>query len=548
MNPNNQKQMRLALLLIAIIVWNKPVFGQAKSRKFPSPVNHPAINVSTPFISMDDNSMIFIADNGEDNMLTVNYTTKDGVNWKQPVAMSRTVNNPKLNFLKGFSLSADGKTMYLTNQKAGGIGGFDILISELKGAIWSEPINPGKPINSSLHDGCPSVSIDGNALYFMRCEKMDNNKAENCKIMVAKKRSTGQWEEPVELPATINTGNSQVPRIMGDGETLIFSSNKLSGNKGGMDLYMARLKGSQWTAPVALDFANTATDDQFVSASALSRYLIRDTKGSKKSEIVELLFPPDQKPKGLMKVEGKIIGLENLTSAYISLFNLKDQSRVFNGRPLVDGSFVVYMKEGENYDLSVEPEQDNYTFFSKQFNVIGEKLSALEKVNINLKKVSTGDEIELSGLSFKPYSTDISSTSTQELRRLERLVKGNSSYKFNIDVTLIGWQQDSVQSNPDLTEIKRDTTHTLVTYTVATTSAALDSLTNTRDSVFTATRDSIFVKTTYHNDRTQKQSQAVKTYLVSQGVAAGNLSTTFRAVAEGLFENRKTKVKVTVLK
>ncbi len=540
--------MRLALLLLAILVGYQPAFGQAKSRKFPSPVNHPAINVSTPFISMDDNSMIFIADNGEDNMLTVNYTIKDGVNWKQPVAMSRTVNNPKLNFLKGFALSADGKTMYLTNQKAGGIGGFDILISELKGAIWSEPINPGKPINSNLHDGCPSVSIDGNTLYLMRCEKMDNNKGENCKIMVAKKRSTGQWEEPVELPATINTGNSQVPRIMGDGETLIFSSNKFAGNKGGMDLYMTRLKGSLWTAPIALDFANTATDDQFVTASALSRYLIRDTKGSKKSEIVELLFPPDQKPKGLMKVEGKIIGLENLTSAYISLFNLKDQSRVFNGRPLADGSFVVYMKEGENYDLSVEPEQDNYTFFSKQFNVIGEKLSALEKVNINLKKVSAGDEIELSGLSFKPYSTDISSTSTQELRRLVRLVKGNSSYKFNIDVTLIGWQQDSIQSNPDLTEIKRDTTHTLVTYTVATTITALDSLTNTRDSVFTATRDSIFVKTTYHNDRTQKQSQAVKTYLLSQGVAAGNMSTTFRAVAEAVIENRKTKVKVTVLK
>jgi len=539
--------MRLALLLIAILAWYEPSFGQAKTRKFPSPVNHPAINVSTPFISLDDNSMVFIADNGEDNMLTVNYTTKDGVNWKQPVAMSRTVNNSKLNFLKGFALSADGKTMYLTSQKAGGIGGFDILISELKGTVWSEPINPGKPINSTLHDGCPSASIDGNTLYFMRCVKMDINKAESCKIMVVKKRSTGQWEEPVEMPASVNTGNSQVPRIMGDSETLIFSSNKFAGNKGGMDLYMTRLTGSQWATPVALDFANTPTDDQFVTASALSRYLIRDTKGPKKSEIVELLFPTDQKPKGLMKVEGKIAGLQIPSSAYISVFNQKDQIRVFNGRPLADGSFVVYLKEGENYDLSVEPEQDNYTFFSKQFSVVGEKLSALEKVNVNLKKLSAGDEIELPGLSFLPYSTDVSSTSTQELRRLVRLMKGNPSYKFNVDVTLIGWQQDSVQSNPDLTEIKRDTTHTMVTYTVAPT-VTMDSVTNQIDSVITATRDSIFVKTTYHNDRTQKQSQSVKTYLLSQGIAAGNLSTTFKAVVEGVIENRKTKVKVTVLK
>lgn len=538
--------MRPGFLFIAILIWYQPSFGQAKTRKFPSPVNHPAINVSTPFISLDGNSMIFIADNGEDNMLTINYTSKDGVNWKEPIAMSRTVNNAKLNFLKGFALNADGKIMYLTNQKAGGIGGFDILISELKGAIWSEPINPGTPINSKLHDGCPSVAVDGNTLYFMRCEKMDINNAENCKLMVVKKRPTGQWEEPVELPASINTGNSQNPRIMGDSETLIFSSNKFSGNKGGMDLYMTRLTGTQWSAPVALDFANTATDDQYVSASSLSRYLIRDAPGQRKSEIIEILFPPDQKPKGLMKVEGKIVGLENLTSAYISVFNQKDQSRVYNGRPLVDGSFVVYMKEGVVYDLSVEPEQDNFTFYSKQFNVTGEKLSALEKISVNLKKVSIGDEIELPGLSFNPYKKTISSSSTQELRRLTRLIKGNSSYKFNIDVTLMGLQRDSLQSNPDLTEMQRDTSHIQVTYTIDSITTSVDSVTTKIDSMITATRDSLVVKVTYHNDRTEQQSQAIRTYLISQGIAEGNLSITFKAIMESVTENRKTKVKITV--
>ena len=273
--------MRSAFLLIAVIVCYKQSFGQAKMRKLPNPINHPAINVSTPFISMDGNTMAFISDYAEDNALTLNYTTKDGVNWKEPVALSKVVNS-KLNFIRGFALSADGKTLYLTNQKFGGIGGFDILISELKGAIWSDPLNPGTPVNSKLHDGCPSISVDGNTLYFMRCEKMDVNKAENCKLMVVKKKPTGQWEEPVELPATINSGNSQTPRIMGDSETLIFASNKFPGNKGGMDLYVTRLTGTQWSAPIPLDFANTTMDDQYVSASSLGRYLLRDAPGQKK--------------------------------------------------------------------------------------------------------------------------------------------------------------------------------------------------------------------------------------------------------------------------
>jgi hypothetical protein len=534
--------MKHAFLLIALVICCKQSFGQAKMRKLPSPINHPAINVSAPFISMDGNSMIFISDNAEDNALTLFYSIKEGVNWREPVMMPKSVNG-KLNFLRGFALSSDGKTLYLTNQKFGGIGGYDILISELKGTVWSEPMNPGTPLNSKLHDGCPSASVDGGVLYFMRCEKMDANKADNCKLMVVKKKPTGQWEEPMELPAIINTGNSQTPRIMGDSETLIFSSNKFPGNKGGMDLYVTRLNGTQWTAPVPLDFANTVTDDQFVTASSLGRYLMKEAPGQKKSELIELLFPGDVKPKGLMKVEGKVTGLENPASAYVSVFNQKDQSRVYNGRPLKDGSFVVYMKEGGVYDLSVEPEQDNFTFYSKEFEVIGEKLTALEKINVTLKKISTGDEIELPGISFKPYSKTIAPSSTQELRRLVRLMKGNPGYKFNIDVTLIGLQQDSIQSNPDLTEIQADTTHIPITYTIH---QPADSLSSNADSVITATRDSVVVKVTYHNNRSQQQSQAVKSYLISQGILEGNLTISFKAIDEAILENRKTKTKVTV--
>jgi hypothetical protein len=126
------------------------------------------------------------------------------------------------------------------------------------------------------------------------------------------------------------------------------------------------------------------------------------------------------------------------------------------------------------------------------------------------------------------------------------MMKGNPAYKFNIDVTLVGLQQDSVQSNPDLTEIQADTTHIPVTYTIHNVISPTDSLTTKLDSVTTATRDSLVVKVTYHNNRTEQQAQAVKTYLITQGVGEGNLSISFKALAEAIPENRKTKVKVTV--
>jgi len=522
-----------ALLLIATTI----CFGQAKIRKMPNNINHPAINVSTPYISFDGNSLIFISDYGEDNSLVMNYTTKiDAVNWRDPVVMPKNVNT-RLNFLKGFALSQDGKTLYITSLKSGGLGGYDLYTSTLAGATWTEMKNFGLPINSNKHEGTPSITSDGSTMYFMRCEQMDANKAGACKIMMVKKKTNGQWEEPSELPSYINTGNSQVPRIMGDGETLIFSSDKFPAGKGGMDLYVTKMNNGEWSRPVALDFANTSTDDQYVSATSLGRYLMKEAPGQRKTEIVELLFPSELKPKGMMKVEGKIVA-ENPAAAYISVYNQKDQ-RVFNGRPYTNGSFTIYLKEGDIYDLSVEPEKDNFTFYSKKFDLTGENLSISGNETITLKPLAHGDVIELNGLSFKPLSSELTAGSTQELRRLVRMIKGNPSYKFNIEVSLFGLQQDSVKSTPELTEVTSDSIKIAVPHQV------IDSLV-TPPTTKTVMHDSIRVKHTYSNDRTANQGLEVVNYLVSQGIAGSSFTLTHNAVAEPVLQNRKTVVKVIV--
>jgi hypothetical protein len=324
---------------------------------------------------------------------------------------------------------------------------------------------------------------------------------------------------------------------MGDGETLIFSSDKFPAGKGGMDLYVTKMNNGEWSRPVALDFANTSTDDQYVSATSLGRYLMKEAPGQRKTEIVELLFPSELKPKGMMKVEGKIVA-ENPAAAYISVYNQKDQ-RVFNGRPYTNGSFTIYLKEGDIYDLSVEPEKDNFTFYSKKFDLTGENLSISGNETITLKPLAHGDVIELNGLSFKPLSSELTVGSTQELRRLVRMIKGNPSYKFNIEVSLFGLQQDSVKSNPELTEVTSDSIKIAVPRQV------IDSLL-TPPTTKTVMHDSIRVKHTYSNDRTANQGLEVVNYLVSQGIAGSSFTLTHNAEAEPVLQNRKTVVKVIV--
>lgn len=565
---------KLALLLITLISFQ--CFGQAKLRKLPSTINHPAINVYSPYVSLDGNTLVFISDNSDENQLTMFYTAKkDAVNWNEPVMLPKTVNN-RLNFLGGFALSADGKTLYISSLKSGGLGGFDILVSPLKGTAWAEPTNLGLPINSREHEACPSVTPDESTLYFMRCSKMDQRSASDCRIFVSKKSRLGRWEEPVELPSYINTGNSQAPRIMGDGETLLFSSDQFANNKGGMDLYFTKLNGSAWSRPIPLDFANTPKDDQYVSATALGRYLLKDQQGQRSNEIVEMLFTDDVKPKTAVKMEGNVSGISNPDSPYIAVFDQKTQKSIYNGRPDKSGNFTFYLKEGAKYDFSVEPETDAFTFYSKVYDFTGDHPPMFEQVDATLKPVVKGTELELA-IDFEPYHSTIAGSSAQELRRLVRMTKGNPNHKFSIDVSLVGYLSDSIKSIPDLTQLRIDTLRFMVEKQIPDT-VKLDSLLimmNRRDSLNkmktdstivsndeyfkdqidsirrTAFKliqvDSIGLKYTYHNDRTGLQAKAIVDYLINEGVSASNLNLTHTARPESIAEKRKTIVKIKVV-
>lgn len=525
------RDLLASLFVSSAIVCGLPgtTLAQNKINRFGAPINHPSINVSSPYVNLEGNSMLFVSDNAEDNVLTVFYSTKpDGVNWKEPVALPKTLNG-RLNFLRGFGLSSDGRQLFISTTKGGGLGGYDIYSSDLKGTYWSEPLNVGQPVNSKENEACASLTTDGNTMYFMRCTKMDAGSASGCKIMVATKRPQDtRWQTPVELPANINTGNSQAPRIMGDGESLIFSSDKMGG-KGGMDLFITKKSGSGWSKPVPLDFVNTADNDEFVSANSLGRYLVKDSPTKTATEILEVLFPADIKPKAVMKVEGRVQGPANLASPYVSLVDAKTQARLANTRPTKDGAFTLYLTEGNIYNVIVDPEQDNFSFFSHKYDLTGEKISTLEKLDAVLKPVAAGDQIELTGVSFQPNSSDMTEASKTELRKVARLINGSPSLKFNVEVSLYGYLEDTVQSNPDLTEVRYDTVGLMKLILP-------DSLMEPLDSTVVMTR--------YHNDRTQQEALEIVNFLIEQGVPANRVKPSTK-VYEAIPEERKTTIKLT---
>lgn len=522
-----------ALIFLALVA---PLgsFSQAKVRKMSTVINHPSLNIFAPYISADANAIVFLTDNAEDNALTPFFSFRENADWKEPQVLPKYINT-RLNFLRGYGLSADGGTLYFSTLKSPGVGGFDICTSDWKGA-WANPVNLGAPINSRAHEACATITPDGKTMYFMRCEKMDQMKAERCRILRVDKKSNGMWGEPVELPEHINTGNSQSPRIMADAETLIFSSDQMGTSKGGMDLYVSRLRDGNWSTPVPMTFVNTEKDDQYVSVTGLGRYLLRDSPGARKHELVEYLIPEELRPKGMMKIDGTVVDDQGQPlQAYISLFDIATGKRVYNGRPNRDGTFLLYAMEGSRYELSVDPEHGNKTYFSRVFDLTTDRIPQLEKVHAVLRPVMPDDQFELNGITFREGTGEIDlASSDRELKRFARIVTSNPDLKFEVEVFFEGYQEDSIQSNPDLTEVKTDTVHWKY--------VDIDTLGQLYE------RDTASVKVIYHNNRAVTQARSIVEYLISSGAREDNVEGFAHAVPATIPENRKTLVRARVIK
>ena len=527
---------RLAFILIyciPLVSWS-----QAEKRVLSSTINQPGLNAWAPAISGDGNTLVFLTDYSRDGHHSMYYSEKKGSQWTEPVEVDRVVNNPNLNYRGGYSLSFDGDEIYFTSSKTG-LGGYEIWRSKRQGSSWLAPSNLGKPVNSASNEGTPSLSPDGQELYFMRCDKMSEyGGASGCKLYVSKIKY-GKWQEPELLPDNINSGDTQNPNILADGRTLIFASNK-PGGKGGLDLYMSKKVENTWQDPIAMDYLNTADNDQFVTVDAKGRYLIRAESNGKDHDLVQLLIPAEFKPQTVMRVRGKVTDeAGNPVKARLTVFDVDLRDRIWNESLSENGEFILVLNEGSTYDVTVSHPDPAYKYFAKVYSLEEVGRRDRETLDISLRPMVKGDEYEAAVL-FESFGTTLDDRSTYELRRLTDLLRKNEHINIELAVGQTNYQQDSIRSSSDLTEITYDSLLVKKKIAVIDTAAEIQTdsltLTNSGDSLSARPNPTFIeveeweVKTTYHNDRTEAQSKALVEYLTSKGVSPDRISVrTYRA-------------------
>ena len=187
-------------------------------------------------------------------------------------------------------VSKDGNTAYLTVNTSvietkNPTRSSDICVSErTKKDRWSTP-KPikNKTINTSFFDGAPTLTADGNTMYFVSDRNGDKTRAD---IFVVYKDGN-KWGEAKALPSIINSkGNETTPFITPDNRYLFFSSDGYVG-MGGYDIYVSENLGNEWSKPKNLGpVFNTVNNDthfkyyKALKKAVLSTYRLQDNKAS----------------------------------------------------------------------------------------------------------------------------------------------------------------------------------------------------------------------------------------------------------------------------
>ncbi len=118
-------------------------------------------------------------------------------------------------------LTFDGRSLYFSSDRPGGYGGYDLWVSRRVNDEWQMPTNLGVNINSDLDEGGPSLTANGNELYFYR------HSTEFYPVGYIAKSTLidNQWTVAQALPAPVNSEyGERDPAISPDGQYLYFIS------------------------------------------------------------------------------------------------------------------------------------------------------------------------------------------------------------------------------------------------------------------------------------------------------------------------------------
>lgn len=396
--------------------------------------------------SIDGEAILFIRRYSSSDELMV--ATKDGEDY---IVRPGFAEFDEFAEIGTFSFSANGKFLVFTScNNRNGFGGCDLYYSRIKNGEWISPRNMGPVINTPAWESQPSLSADGNALYFSSNRK-DGQGGKDIWVSVRGGEYNG-WTMPVNLGANINTkDNEESPFIHADGYTLYFRSNGLPG-MGDFDNYFSARKGDHlsWAKATNMGYPiNTIGHDGGLTVSldgergytSTDREFLENRETNTNLEVFTFPIPEYAKP--ILTTYLKVNVIDAITKQPIAANKVEltdgENGDVLSRNEAEDGVYVTSLPTGKSYGLSVEME--GYIFQSRYFDLIGNN-TAVDPFVISVEmmpipKAESPDivfdtPVVLNNIFFETGSAKLKEVSMVEINRLVVTLKKQPTLKIRI--------------------------------------------------------------------------------------------------------------------
>ncbi len=135
----------------------------------PKPIINKYINTSyfesSACVTADGNTMFFVSEREKDGYGhgDIYMVKREGNSWGIPVNLGPTINTPYDEI--GVYIHPDGKTLFFSSNGHNTMGGHDIFMSYFENEKWSTPINLGYPINTTRDEIHFVLSTDKHTAY-----------------------------------------------------------------------------------------------------------------------------------------------------------------------------------------------------------------------------------------------------------------------------------------------------------------------------------------------------------------------------------------------
>jgi len=388
-----------------------------------------------PSLTGDEQTIVFTRREGKGLLADENFFVSRKVNGEWGPAASMDAVNTQYN--EGAqTLTPDGNSLYYVScDKPGGYGSCDIYYTRRRGTSWLPVQDVGPPVCTEAWETQPSISADGNALYFVSNRRGGKGASD---IWVSYRGKNGKWNVPVNLGDSVNTPyDEKSPFIHADGKTLYFSSGGWPGF-GGDDIFVSRKKDDgTWSKPVNLGYPiNTKNDENsfIVSLNGQHAYFTSDRLSNNRNfDLYYFDLYLAAQPASTTFLKGTIMDADAAApvAASVQLIDLETGNIVAESfADPVDGSYLVSIPNGKDYALNVSAK--GYLFYSENFSLKDHPVEKPFSINVELKPISLGSTVILKNIFFESDSYVLKDASKVELNKLIDLLTQNPSLKIQI--------------------------------------------------------------------------------------------------------------------